>query len=80
METQNITLSLPKRTLKKIKQIAAQRQTSVSGMLTEILEEIADQETGYARSRQRQLALLEKGFDLGIKEKRLASRDELHER
>jgi hypothetical protein len=80
METQNITLSLPKRTLKKIKQIAAQRQTSVSGLLSEILEEIADQETGYARARQHQLALLEKGFDLGLKEKRPVSREQLHER
>jgi len=80
METQNITLSLPKRTLKKIKQIAAQRQTSVSGLLSEILEQVADQETGYARARQRQLALLEKGLDLGLKDKRPASREELHER
>ena len=80
METQNITLSLPKRTLKKIKQIAVQRQTSVSGLLAEFLEEIADQETGYSRARQRQLALLEKGFNLGMKENRPASRNELHER
>ena len=80
METQNITLSLPKRTLKKIKQIAAQRQISVSGLLSDLLEQVADQESGYARARQRQLALLEKGFDLGLKEKRPAFRDELHER
>jgi predicted DNA-binding ribbon-helix-helix protein len=80
METQNITLSLPKRTLKRIKQIAAQRQTSVSALLSDMLEELADQETGYARARQRQLASLEKGFDLGLKEKRPPSRDELHER
>jgi hypothetical protein len=80
METQNITLSLPKRTLKKIKQIAAQRQTSVSSLLSELLEQVADQETGYARARQRQLAWLEKGFDLGLKEKQPASREELHER
>jgi hypothetical protein len=80
MENQNITLSLPKRTLKKIKQIAVQRQTSVSGLLAELLEEIADQETGYRRARQRQLAFLEKGYDLGLKGKQPASRDELHER
>ncbi len=79
METQNITLSLPKRTLRKIKQIAAQRQTSISGLLSEILEEIADQETGYAHARQRQLAQLENGFNLGLKDKRPASREELHE-
>jgi hypothetical protein len=80
METQNITLSLPKRTLKKIKQIAAQRQTSVSGLLSELLEQIADQETGYSRARHRQLILLEKGIDLGLNGQRPASREELHER
>lgn len=80
MENQNITLSLPKRTLKKIKQIAAQRQTSVSSLLSELLEQVADQETGYARARQRQLVLLEKGFDLGLQEKQPASREDLHER
>jgi hypothetical protein len=80
METQNITLSLPKRTLRKIKQIAAQRHTSVSGLLSEILEEIADQESGYSHARQHQLALMEQGIDLGLKEKRPASREELHER
>ena len=80
METQNITLSLPKRTLRKIKQIAAQRQTSVSSLLSEILEEIVDQETGYSRARQRQLSLMEKGLDLGLGRMRPASREQLHER
>ncbi len=79
METQNITLSLSKRTLKKIKQIAFQRQTSVSGLLAELLEEIADQETGYSRARRRQLDLMEKGFMLDQVGAR-PSREALHER
>lgn len=79
METQNITLSLPKRTLRKIRMIAVQRQTSVSGLLAELLEEIADQETGYARARRRQLDLMEKGFNLGLRQAR-PSREALHER
>ena len=79
METQNITLSLPKRTLRKIRMIAVQRQTSVSGLLTELLEQIADQETGYNRARRRQYDLMEKGFDLGFGDS-LPSRESLHER
>jgi hypothetical protein len=79
METQNITLSLPKRTLRKIRMIAVQRQTSLSALLAELLEEIADQETGYSRARRRQLDLMEKGFDLGLGRSR-PSRETLHER
>ncbi|WHE05965.1 hypothetical protein PGH24_07205 [Thermoanaerobacterium thermosaccharolyticum] len=39
-KTQNITLSLPKDLLQKIKHIAINKQTSVSGLLTKTLEEI----------------------------------------
>jgi hypothetical protein len=79
METQNITLSLPKRTLRKIRMIAVQRQVSVSGLLTELLEQLADQETGYNRARHRQSVLMEKGFDLGFGGT-LPPRETLHER
>ena len=78
METQNITLSLPKTTLQKIKLLAAQRQSSVSRLLTEALEKIADDETGYDEARKRQLKWMETGFDLGFQNP--VSRDELHER
>jgi len=37
---QNITLSLPKDLLQKIKHMAIDKQTSVSGLLTQVLEEI----------------------------------------
>lgn len=40
METQNVTLSLPKEVLLKVKLIAVKRQTSVSRLLTQILENI----------------------------------------
>ena len=38
METQNITLSIPKETLLKVKLLAVKRQTSVSGLLTQTLD------------------------------------------
>jgi predicted DNA-binding ribbon-helix-helix protein len=80
MEMQNITLSLPKRTLKKIKMIAVQRQTSVSGLLTKILDDLVDEETGYSSARRRQLDLLEQGLDLRLGGDRPAQRETLHER
>jgi len=80
MEMQNITLSLPKKTLRKIKLIAAQRGTSISRLLTQKLEELAEAESGYAIAKKRQLELLERGFNLGLGNNKPASREELHER
>jgi hypothetical protein len=79
METQNITLSISKKVLEKIETLAAKRQTSVSKLLTDALEKLIDDETGYAESRQRQLEWLEHGFNLGLNGNKPSSREELHE-
>jgi hypothetical protein len=78
MEMQNITLSIPKKTLRKIKLIAVQRNTSVSKLIAETFEKITDEDRAYNEARDRQLAWLEKGFNLGFEKP--ASRDELHDR
>ena len=80
METQNITLSLPKELLLKVKLIAVKRQTSVSRLLTQTLENIVRQEEAYSHSRLRHLKLLEQGMDLGTGGQITTTRDELHER
>jgi hypothetical protein len=80
METQNITLSLPKNILRKVKLLAVERGTSVSGLLTQVLEEMADEETGYANARKRQIQWLARGFNLGLNDDRPCGREELHER
>jgi tryptophan 2,3-dioxygenase len=80
MENQNITLSIRKDILIKIKLIAAQRQTSVSGLLTRALERLVEQEDAYANARRRHLEWLKRGVDLGTGGSRLTQRDELHER
>ena len=46
METQNITLTLPKTVLRRVKILAAPKHTSVSSLLTETLEALIAQETG----------------------------------
>ncbi|MEQ2128704.1 CopG family transcriptional regulator [Caldanaerobacter subterraneus KAk] len=79
-EMQNITSSLPKDLLQKIKHIAIDKQTTVSGLLTETLEEIARKEDLYAKAMLRHISMLEKGFDLGTEGKITWGREELYER
>jgi hypothetical protein len=80
METQNITLAIPKAILRKVKLLAVKQDTSVSGLLTRTLERLVQQEDSYAHARQRHLQLLDVGFDLGTQGTVVVVRDELHER
>lgn len=80
MEYQNITLSLPKEILQKVKHLAIDRNTSVSGLLSETLKEMVRQESGYRQARERQLKVMEKGFHLGLYGKTTWTREETHER
>jgi metal-responsive CopG/Arc/MetJ family transcriptional regulator len=80
MERQNVTLSLPKDLLKKAKTLAVMKDKSLSDLLRETLEEKVKQETGYQKAKERQVALMKKGFNLGTKGKIAISREELHER
>ena len=57
MNTQNVTLSIPKDILLKIKVIAAKRGISISGLLSGALEEIVTREEGYQAAHRRHLAL-----------------------
>lgn len=80
METQNITLSLPKDVLLKVKLLAVHRQTSVSSLLAQTLERLVEQEDAYFQARRRHLEWLRRGTDLGTGGRALTKRDELHER
>ena len=80
METQNITLAVPKALLRRIKILAVQRNSSVSALLTRMLEDLASAEDAYARARRRHLASLERRSNLGTKGRAAWSRDDLHER
>jgi hypothetical protein len=80
MSNRNITLSLPEEDLQRAKIIAVQRGTSLSQLLTRMIKDLADQETGYRHAKARSLALLEEGRDLGTDGQARWSRDDLHER
>ena len=80
MGSRNITLSLPEETLQEVKIIAVKRNTSVSALLSGVLEDLVAKESGYRQAHQEFMALAEAGFDLGTNGEIPWSRDELHER
>jgi hypothetical protein len=80
MANQNITLSLPEEDLREARILAARRGTSVSQLLAHVLREIVERETGYDAAKERNLARLHEGADLGTGGRITWSRDDLHDR
>lgn len=80
MGNQNITLSLPEEDLREARILAASRGTSVSPLLARMLRQLVEQETGYADARDRSIARLREGMDLGIGGQIGWSRESVHER
>ncbi len=80
METQNITLALPKSLLRKVKLLAVERNTSISGLLTEFLREIVDGSDAYERAYARWREDIKHLRDLGLNGQIPWTRDQLHER
>lgn len=65
MDTQNITLAIPKDVLRKIKLIAVKQGTSVPGLMTRMMEEIIARDEGYQAAHRRHIAFLENSPNLG---------------
>jgi hypothetical protein len=80
VERQNITLSIPRETLKKAKHLAVAREQSLSGLLAEFIEELVRHDESYKEAQQRQMIVMEKGLDFGLQGKVAWTREELHER
>ncbi len=78
--TQNVTLAIPKDILRKAKILAVQKNTSLSGLLTQTLADMVANHEAYDRARQRNMSLLKEGLDLGTHGKSTWKREELHER
>ncbi len=80
MERQNITLSIPKETLKKAKHLAVAKDQSLSGLLTSYIEDLVREEEQYIQGQRQQLKLMEEGIDFGLKGNVNWSREDIHER
>ena len=80
MSTQNITLAIPKDILLKIKIIAAKQGTSISGLMTGVLEELVSREEGLEKARRRHLTTLNDSVNLGTNGTIFWTREDVHER
>lgn len=79
-DKQNITLSVPRDVLHRVKLLAVERRSSVSRLLVQKLEELVSQSDEYERARKRALARLKRPADLGSKGRPGWDRDGLHPR
>ncbi len=80
IEKQNVTLSLPKNILHKAKIIAIEHDTSLSGLMVELLTNLVEQGDRYAKAKQEHLAWLAQGVDLGTEGNIPWMRESLYER
>jgi hypothetical protein len=60
--------------------VSDDHRRSVSQLLARMLRETVERETGYDTAKERSLALLREGMDLGTSGRISWSRDDLHER
>jgi len=77
MSKTNLTISVEKDLLRAMKVIAAQSDTSVTALLTEMMEARAKQDAEYERAKKRAKARMRNGWNLGFKP---GPREELYER
>jgi hypothetical protein len=80
VETRNVTVALPRTLLRRVKVVAATRDTSISALLASALEEIAGRDEERRRAARRTVARAREGYDLGTRGRALATRDQLHDR
>ena len=80
METQNVTLVVPKQILREAKLLAVKRQTSLSALMTQLLSDMVAEENGYASALKRHMTFLDKGVDLGTRGTIDWTREDVHER
>lgn len=74
---QNLTVTLNRDLIRKLRVLAAKRDTSVSGLLREELERLVERSDQYERAMRRAIAALSRGYHLGGAP---ARREELHDR
>lgn len=80
MQDRSLTLTLDADPFRRLEVVAAKRGLSVSALVLASLIEVADDSRDYLHSKDRAVALLRQGIDLGTKGAVTWSRDELHER
>lgn len=80
IEKQNVTLSLPKNILRQAKMLALEKETSLSGLMVDLLLNLIEQEDRYAQAKQAHLRMLAEKVDLGTEGHINWTRESLYER
>ena len=80
MERQNLTISLPKPLLKRVKMLAVERDKTLTQLIREVLDNEINGSKRYKQARKKHADILTAGFDLGTKGELAISREELHAR
>lgn len=80
METQNVTLALPKALLRKVKHLAVEKEKSISRLLVETLEELVRHNDAYEEAYRSWRESMKNPPNLGLGGKIPRTRDGLHER
>ncbi|BBX72186.1 hypothetical protein H7H78_02900 [Mycobacterium shinjukuense] len=79
MATKNITLSMPEELVRRAKVLAAQRDTSVSGLVARLLEQLVGDGRDYDDVAAQECRLMQHGVGLRVGEITWP-RDQVHER
>jgi hypothetical protein len=79
MTTRNITLSMPEELVRRAKVLAAQRDTSVSGLVARLLEQLVGDVRDYDDVAAQERRVMQEGIGLRVGEITW-SRDDVHER
>ena len=80
MDTQNVTLRIPKPLLAEAKRVAAARGSNVTALVIESLTRIASGDEAYSAAWERQKELMRSGQRLREPKEVFSTRDSLHER
>ena len=77
-QKQNLTVSLERETIQKAKILAARKNTSVTRLLADYVEEMVAEDERYNAARKTALEYMDKGFPMGGQI--AADREDWHER
>lgn len=80
MARANVTISIPEEFLREVRHMAVDKGMSLSRFIALLLEEQVRSVKRGRLARERQLALLERGLELGTLGRAEWIREELHER
>lgn len=79
-EARNLTIRLSAETVRKARILAAKRDTSVSRLVAEQIEQLVREDDDYDAIRREAIADLRRGYHLGVGDGPLPTREELYDR